>query len=77
MRAAVPITGGAKHFFCQRIPLSMVLKISVAADDTLIFFYFYLSVKLRPDASRESSARQRIHMKRQILFFLKNKEKYL
>ena len=46
----------------------------IAADDTLIF-YFYLSKELRLGVSCESSARQRIHMKYQVLFSLKNSEK--
>ena len=44
---------------------------------TLIFFYFYLLKKIRLDVSCESSARQRIHMKYQVLFSLKNNEKVL
>ena len=56
-----------------------------------MIFYFYLSKKIRLDASSESpakknirldfscesSARQRIHLKHQVLFSLKNNEKYL
>ena len=41
----------------------------MAADDILIF-YFYLSKKTRLDFSRE-----RIHLKHQVLFSLKNNEK--
>ena len=41
----------------------------------LIFFYFYLSKKIRLDVSCESSARQRIHMKYQVLFSLKTMNK--
>ena len=37
--------------------------------------YFYLSKKIRLDVSSESSAWQRIHMKHQVLFSLKNDEK--
>ena len=58
------------------IPLKCQAKI--AADDTLIvffFFYFYLLKEIRLDVSYESSARQRIHMKNQVLFSLKNNEK--
>ena len=36
--------------------------------------YFYLSKKIRLDFSCESSAGQRIHMKHQVLFSLKNNE---
>ena len=45
------------------------------ATDGILFFYFYLSKKIRLDASSESSARQRIHLKHQVLFSLKNNEK--
>ena len=47
----------------------------IAADDTFIFFYFYLLKKIRLDVSCESSVRQRIHKKYQVLFSLKNDEK--
>ena len=47
----------------------------ISADDTLFYFYFYLSKKIRFDVSSESSARQRIHIKCQALFSLKNNEK--
>ena len=47
----------------------------IAADDTLIFFfYFYLLKKIRLDFSCEPSAKQRIHLKYQVLFSLKNNE---
>ena len=36
--------------------------------------YLYLSMKIRLDFSCESSAKQRIHLKHQVLFFLKNNE---
>ena len=49
---------------------------NIAADDILIF-YFYLSKKIRLDFSCESSAGQRIHLKHQVLFSLKNNEKIL
>ena len=45
----------------------------IAADDILIF-YFYLSKKIRLDFSCESSAQQRIFLKHQVLFSLKNNE---
>ena len=49
----------------------------MAADDILIFFTFNLSKKIKLDFSCDSSAsaRQRIHLKHQILFSLKNNEK--
>ena len=46
----------------------------IAADDTFLF-YFYLLNKIMFDASCESSAKQRIHMKYQALFYQKNNEK--
>ena len=46
----------------------------IAADNILIL-YFYLSKKIRLDFSCESSAQQRIHLKYQVLFSLKNNEK--
>ena len=47
----------------------------IAADDTFIIFTFYLSKKIRLDVSCESSAKQKIHMKHQKLFYQKNNEK--
>ena len=38
------------------------------------FVYFYSTKKIRLDISCESSAQQRIHMKYQVLFSLKNNE---
>ena len=55
-------------------PLSLEAPIKIAADDTIIIFYFYLSKKIRLDVSCESSAVQRIQMKYQVLFSLKNNE---
>ena len=54
--------------------LELTLKASkkIAADDT--FFHFSFSKKIRLEVSCESSAKQRIHMKCQVLFSLK---KYL
>ena len=46
----------------------------IGADNILIF-HFYLSNKIRLDVSSESSAEQRIHLKHQVLFSLKNNEK--
>ena len=46
----------------------------MATDDILIF-YCCLSKKIRLDFSCESSAQQRIHLKHQVLFSLKNNEK--
>ena len=41
----------------------------------VVFFYFYLLKKIRLDVSCESSVQQRIHVKYQVLFSLKNNEK--
>ena len=46
-----------------------------AADDSLEYFFHSLSEKIRHDISCESSARQRIYMKHQALFYLKDKKK--
>ena len=48
-----------------------LMPITVAADNSCHCF----SEKIRLDVSCESSARQRIHMKRQALFSLKDKKK--
>ena len=48
----------------------------IAADDTSIF-YFHLSKKIKLDVSCESSAKQRIHMKHQGLFSLKNEKVFM
>ena len=45
----------------------------IAADDTLIFFNFLKKIRL--EVLSESSAKQRIHMKSQVLFSLKKKKK--
>ena len=70
------------------LDISFKRQTKIAADDTLIF-YFYLSKikldfscessacfseKIRLGVSSESSARQRIHLKHQVLFSLKNNE---
>ena len=44
-------------------------KQKTAADDNMLFFFgFYLSKKIRLDVSSESSAEQRIHLKRRLIF---------
>ena len=48
---------------------------SKIASDTLLFFYLYLLNKIKIDVSFESSTKQRISMKYQVLFSLKNNEK--
>ena len=53
------------------LPLKRQTKI--AADDT--FFYFYLSKERKLDILCEPSARQRIHMKYQVLISVNNNEK--
>ena len=49
--------------------------ITTAADNNLEYFFIVFSEKIRLDISCESSARQRIHMKYQALFSLKDKSK--
>ena len=39
--------------------------------------FFYLWKKIRLEVSSESSAEQRIHLKHEVLFSLKNNEKYV
>ena len=60
------------------------MPITNAADDIFLiffhrffFFFFFLfqKKKLRLDISCESSARQRVHMKQQVLFSVKEKSK--
>ena len=48
-----------------------------AADDIHKYFFIVFSEKLRLNVSNESSARQRIHKKNQVLFSLKDKNKKL
>ena len=56
--------------------LALKAPITTAADDVLKIFSWF-SEKIRLDVSSESSARQRIHMKNQALFSLKDKSKKL
>ena len=51
--------------------------ITTAADDIHKYMYFFhcFSEKIKLVVSSESSARQRIHMKNQVLFSLKDKVK--
>ena len=50
--------------------------ITTAADDSFEYFFsIFFSEKLRPDVSREYSARQSIHVKHQAFFSLKDKNK--
>ena len=51
--------------------------ITTAADDIHKYFFHCFSEKIRLDASSESSAGQRIHMKNQVLFSSKHKSKKL
>ena len=53
--------------------LTLKRQTTIAANDSLSF-YFYLLKKIRLDFSCESSAQQRIHLKHQVLFSLKNNE---
>ena len=62
--------------------LTLKAPITTAADDIhkyffIVFFFFLFLEKIRLDILCESSARQRIHMKHQTLFFLKIKVKII
>ena len=57
--------------------LTFKVPITTAADDIHKYFFHCFSEKIRHDVSSESSARQRIHMKNQVLFSLKDKSKQL
>ena len=54
--------------------LKETVSITTAAED---IHKYCFSEKIRLDVSSESSARQRIHMKNQALFWLKDKSKKL
>ena len=62
--------------FCS---LTLKTPVTTAADDIHVFslFFGFFSEKIRPNVSSESSVRQRIHMKNQALFSLKDKSKKL
>ena len=57
--------------------LTLKALITTAADDIHKYFFHCFSEKIRLDVSSESSARQRIHRKNQVLFSLKVKSKKL
>ena len=57
--------------------LRLKVPIMTAADDIHKYFFHCFSEKIRLDASSESSARQRIHVKYQALFSSKDKSKKL
>ena len=65
---------GRKTTIQQQQQQALKRQTKIAADDILMF-YFYLSKKIRLDFSCESSAEQRIHLKYQVSFSLKNNEK--
>ena len=54
--------------------LTLNVPITTAADDIHKYFSLF-SEKIRFDVSCESSSRQRIHMKNQALFSLKDRSK--
>ena len=69
----MPLNNATSHWLTSGFnPLERQTKI--AADDILIFS-FYLSKKIRLKFLCESSAEQRIHLKHQVLFSLKNNER--
>ena len=55
--------------------LTLKAPITTAADDIHKYFFYCFSEKIGLDVSCESSARQRIHLKHQALFSLKDKSK--
>ena len=55
--------------------LTLRAPITTAADDIHKFYFIAFQRKLNLMFSSESSARQRIHMKNQVLFSLKDKSK--
>ena len=55
--------------------LTLKVPIRTAADDSLEYFFHHFSDKIILDIPCESSAKQRIHMKCQVLFSLKDKSK--
>ena len=56
----------------ENIFLTLKAPVMTAADDIHKYFFHCFSEKIRLDVSSESSARQRIHMKNQALFSLKD-----
>ena len=69
--------------FCPNTPsitlhiLTLKAQITTAAEDIHKYFFIVFAEKIRLDVSREYSARQKIHMKNQALFSLKDKSKKL
>ena len=60
------------------LTLTLNAPTTTAADNIHIKIFFHcFSEKIRLDVSSESSARQRIHMKNQCLFSLKDKREKL
>ena len=60
--------------------INLKAPVTTAAEDIHKYFFHCFSVKIRLDVSSESSAsfaRQRIHLKHQVLFSLKDKSKKL
>ena len=62
---------------CCIVLLTLKALITTAADDIHKYFFIVFSEKIRLDVSCESSARQRIHSKHQVLFSSKDKSKKL
>ena len=57
--------------------LTLKALITTAADNIHKYFFIVFQRKTRLDVSCESSARQRIHLKHQVLFSSKDKSKKL
>ena len=80
MNSSLVISSGSRLFAISTTFLisAFTLKatITTAADDIYIYFHCF-SEKISLDVSSESSARQRIHMKNQVLFSLRDINKKL
>ena len=64
-----------RSLLCYSTILLLKKHLTLTEADDILIFYLYLSKKIRLDASSESSAQQRIHLKHHVLFSLKNNEK--
>ena len=65
----------SKFIDCSFEFLTLKAPITTTADDIHKYFFIFISEKIKLDISCETSAGQRIYMKLQALFSLKNKSK--
>ena len=68
---------GKHHFLAKKIKLTLKGPIGTAADNIHKYFFIVFQKKIRLYVSNESSVWQRIHMKNQALYSLKDKNKKL